>query len=144
MDNVGNSFGDETLTLFFLVTAMLLYRTVDLLAARKKLDQLAARVKWWDGSPSFLVLRKAFKLWNHNAREVVPSLRVLMLIRKEFLPGLMGIYLFLFAMLGYSTLLFDDVRSGKKASFIVAIATAIVSFTSSIVNYIIEKVKVHI
>ena len=135
----------DSLTLFFLVLAMLVYRTVDLLSARKKLEQLAVRVKWGaDGKITFPVLREAYRICKDNAREVLPSLRILMLVRQEFVAGMMGIYLLLFTMIGFSALLSDDVRTGRKASLIVAIATAIVSFTSSIVNFMVEKVKVYI
>jgi hypothetical protein len=143
-------------TLFFLVTAMLVYRTVDLLCTKEKLEQLASRATWWkkesitfkawwkNESITFSVIIGAARTTKHNARAVLLHFKILMLIRQEFIAGTMVLYLSLLAMIGYSVMLSEYVRTGNGASLVVAVATALVSLVASLMNYEIEKVKVYL
>ena len=127
MNNPSPVLSNDFPTLFFLVTAMLFYRTLDLLSTKEKLEQIALRATWWrsDGV-TFSVVRAARRATKHNARAVLMHFKVLMRLRQEFIAYLMFLYLILFAGVGFSVLLVDSVRNGSGASFVVAIATATV------------------
>jgi hypothetical protein len=145
VNNPGITVANDLPTLFLLVTAMLCYRTLDLLSTKVKLEQVALRATWWsDTCAKYSLVRMAIRATNHNARTVLFHLKILMRIRQEFIAYMMFLYLFLFAFVGFSVLLFDAVRSGGGASFVVAIATAIVSFLTSAMNYEIEKVRIYL
>jgi hypothetical protein len=135
---------NDSPTLFFLVSAMLVYRTIDLLATRVKLEQLRLRATWWRSEAITLtVIRGAVRASKQNAREVLFHVNILMRIHSEFIAGMMVLYLAILAGIGYAVLLWD-VRDGSGASFVVAMATATVSLLTSALNFEIEKVKIYL
>lgn len=136
-----NTPSADSLTLFILVAAMLVYRTVDLVSTKEKLEQVALRTNWWTGKFTFAVLRGALRHCKRDARVLLPRISLLMRIREEFVAGLMLLYLFLFMIVGLCVLLSEGVRTGAKVTLVVAIVTAIISLISSIINLLIEKVK---
>jgi hypothetical protein len=137
--------GADPLTLFILVSAVLIYRTVDLVSTKVKLEQLAVKASWWTGEGlSFSVLRAAVRACKTNTRTVVSCFRLLMRIRADFVAGLMLLILALFAIVGYSVLLSEGVRTGARATLVVAVITALVSLIASVTNLLIEKVKIHL
>lgn len=137
--------GNESLTLFVLVTAMLAYRTVDLLSTRQKLDQIAKRAPCArNGQTSFGQRREVRRSNGVHARTALAHLRWVMLLRKEFYAAMMGLYLLIFAGIGYSVLTIEAVQSGRALSLVVAGATALVSLIYSAVNLEVERVKVYV
>ncbi len=145
MNSTPAILGADSLTLFILVSAMLCYRAVDLYSIRKKLDQLAAKTRWWTGPEiTYSVVRAARKQCGGNTRSVLFQFKLLMGFRQDFVAGMMLLLLSVFAIVGFSVLLSADVRSGNKVGVLIAIATALVSAVASVTNLIIEQVKVHI
>lgn len=97
--------GNSSSTLFVLVTAMLVYRTIDLLSVKQKLEQIAKKAPCApDGGMTYAQKKRAARAYGVHARTVLRDLRVVMWLRKEFFSSMMGLYLVVFSLLGYSVL----------------------------------------
>jgi hypothetical protein len=135
----------DSKTLFFLVTAMLVYRSIDLLTTRAKLEQLAVKNSILNAERVDLAaMRQIVRICGDNARVIIPHVRFVMFLRREFLAGMMLLYLFILLMIGIWTQISDAVRNGNGESFVVAVATALVSLIASALNFELEKVKIRL
>lgn len=130
-------------TLFFLLIAMLTYRTIDLLTIRQKLEQLASRVSrdvQWN-APTIVRMRSVRRLCRDESRTFLVYYKVMNKIRLEFVSLLMGLYLFIFAVVGFSLLSSVSVKNGKEGNLVVAVVTALVSLLASLLNLALEFVR---
>jgi hypothetical protein len=135
----------DSKTLFFLVTAMLVYRSIDLLTTRAKLEQMAVKNPILNAERvDVSAMRHIVRICGDNARIMIPHVRFIMFLRREFLAGMMLLYLFILLIIGLWTQISNALRSGTGESFVVAIATGLVSLIASAVNFELEKVKIRL
>ncbi|TAK93477.1 MAG: hypothetical protein EPO07_18070 [Verrucomicrobia bacterium] len=90
------------------------------------------------------IMRNAVRAKERNVRAVLWHLNFLMSVRREFIAGMMLLYLLILTFIGFSVYLLDGEQEGGGASFVVAVATAVVSLLSSAINCELEKIKTYL
>ena len=136
---------DHPPTLFILVAAIALNRVLDFLTIKQKLEQLASRVTGCDDFHfSYSTLKRTAES-TKEVRAVLRNFHILMHVRREYYFLLGGLCLLLFLILGCSTSVFPEVEKGygTAATFVLALVTALMSVCTSLLNFAIEKVRLH-
>jgi len=146
MNSTAHTTNTHFPTLFVLIAGVLIYRVADLFSTKQKLEQLASRTAWENNKRLSFSMIRGIARNTRNVNAVLLRFKILMLVREDFLLYLAFLILFVFTSLGVAVWLSDDIRNGgnASASFIVAIIAAIVSFAASVLNLIVENVRIYL
>ncbi|MGH9422557.1 MAG: hypothetical protein ACRD3J_21450 [Thermoanaerobaculia bacterium] len=129
-----------------LVAVMAVYKIVELCTAKFKIDQTVFRADRMLTGFGDLPTAQSVTIANDVPnREVVERyLRLLKRLEIEFGLYSMILILVLFAVLGFSLMLFRDVKENWWTSIVIGACTMVMSLFGAIVNYGVELIRLRL